>query len=721
MPKAIEDSLQKTIRNFVWGDKKTPVKEEVLHAPRRMGGKELLDIKARNEAIEMMKLKTYLHLGRNRPMWAFFADGILAEKVPKSSDKIPRELRINCFLQNWETSRGNGENKNPTELLKMLKVAKKYGTRIEAQNISKKIAEEMPIWFHAGATSRMNQRKDARVIECLRTRHRVKTVSEIVEIERKGQIQNHKPRRNCRCHHCKYMRDEIECENPHACYKKAAEILERLPAKWDPRRIENREVQPGNEIEDWIKFNNQRQPLEEIKDCLRIFTVGEIRPETEHRRATNDETIKVATDGSCKNANTTEAKAGAGVFFGIDDERNKALRVPKGLAQTNQVGEMYAVLEAVKMNPGEERLEILTDSKYVIKTLTTNLEAIEDRGFIGIANKCLIRRTISALRDRRGDTFFKWVKGHQGDYMNEGADALAGQGCEEEYPRIEFQEVNAEIGSSGAMLQNLDQATAYKGIRESKLKSDKHTRERTRQTIQMIQEHTKDSTGAAPSEGQIWRTLKSKDFSRQIRFFLWMSIHDAYKIGKYWTDTIGGDYTERGLCKHCNNVTEDMAHILTQCSTPGQSEIWKLAENLWTKKGYVWRQPWIGDILACGARTIKDEEGKIRRGDSRFWKILISESAYLIWKMRCARVIQNDDRPVARAEVTNKWRSMMNDRLDLDRKLSHKRYGKKALKTSTVLQTWKRVLENEGKLPRNWIDSSGVLVGSDQIAYQDNG
>lgn len=305
----------------------------------------------------------------------------------------------------------------------------------------------------------------------------------------------------------------------------------------------------------------------------------------------------MATDGSCKNANTTGAKAGAGIFIETHGERNKSLRVPRELPQTNQVAEMLAVLEAVKLFPGEERLEIITDSKYVIKSLTTNLETNEDRGFISTANKELLRQTIEALRARRGGTSFKWVKGHEGDHMNEGADLLAGQGCDNLDPlEQENPEVNIDKRLSGARLQSLNQATAYKGIREAKIRNDKHRRERTKFMISMIQDHMIDSTGTAPNEPQIWRATKSKDLSRQIRFFFWRSIHDAYKIGKYWTSTIGGDYTERGLCRHCNDAIEDMPHILTQCESLGQSEIWRLAGELWTKKGYQWRQPWIGDI-----------------------------------------------------------------------------------------------------------------------------
>ncbi|KAF9492425.1 hypothetical protein BDN71DRAFT_1396661, partial [Pleurotus eryngii] len=38
MPTLVESILKKQVRTFVWGDKKTPVKEETLLAPRMEGG-----------------------------------------------------------------------------------------------------------------------------------------------------------------------------------------------------------------------------------------------------------------------------------------------------------------------------------------------------------------------------------------------------------------------------------------------------------------------------------------------------------------------------------------------------------------------------------------------------------------------------------------------------------------------------------------------------------
>ncbi|KAJ7661175.1 hypothetical protein B0H17DRAFT_953751 [Mycena rosella] len=97
----------------------------------------------------------------------------------------------------------------------------------------------------------------------------------------------------------------------------------------------------------------------------------------------------------------------------------------------------------------------------------------------------------------------------------------------------------------------------------------------------------------------------------------------------------------------------------------------------------------------------------IKRGDvgtTRLFRILVSESAFLIWRLRCERVIQEKDLASAR-EIHNRWLKTINNRLGLDG------YGKKAIKKSLVLKTWQRVLKNERNLPKNWIWEAEVLVG----------
>ncbi|KAJ7663724.1 hypothetical protein DFH06DRAFT_924300, partial [Mycena polygramma] len=56
MPDHIFKHLVKAEREFMWGGKSAPVSLNVLMAPRDAGGKNLLDLQARNQALQFVKL-----------------------------------------------------------------------------------------------------------------------------------------------------------------------------------------------------------------------------------------------------------------------------------------------------------------------------------------------------------------------------------------------------------------------------------------------------------------------------------------------------------------------------------------------------------------------------------------------------------------------------------------------------------------------------------------
>ncbi|KAF8176886.1 hypothetical protein K438DRAFT_1607107 [Mycena galopus ATCC 62051] len=160
-----------------------------------------------------------------------------------------------------------------------------------------------------------------------------------------------------------------------------------------------------------------------------------------------------------------------------------------------------------------------------------------------------------------------------------------------------------------------------------------------------------------------------------------------------------------------------MDHILTKCEATGQREIWELASELWRlKTGADLPPPTIGQIMGCAA---------IKRGDAgttRLFRIVISESAHLAWRIRNERVIQG--KPEASLpEVQNRWRHAIGEvKVRLRRRFRHRfmvdcaatneiKYGKRAIKKKTVLKTWKGVLKNEELLPQDWTRETGVLVG----------
>ncbi|KAJ7167391.1 hypothetical protein C8R43DRAFT_1161064, partial [Mycena crocata] len=102
MPKSVEKILVKKQREFMWaGKKSSPVQREMLQAPIEEGGKNLFDLESRNQAIQLMKLKSYLELDpEKRATWAYASDVRLANHDRKTS-RVQDGSHVNMFMQKW--------------------------------------------------------------------------------------------------------------------------------------------------------------------------------------------------------------------------------------------------------------------------------------------------------------------------------------------------------------------------------------------------------------------------------------------------------------------------------------------------------------------------------------------------------------------------------------------------------------------------------------------
>ncbi|KAF8869711.1 hypothetical protein BD779DRAFT_1584341 [Infundibulicybe gibba] len=80
-----------------------------------------------------------------------------------------------------------------------------------------------------------------------------------------------------------------------------------------------------------------------------------------------------------------------------------------------------------------------------------------------------------------------------------------------------------------------------------------------------------------------------------------------------------------------------------------------------------------------------------------------NQPTYVIWKIRCERVIQRNNTPMTKTEVKNRWLHAINTRPDLDKRMTDKKYERKALA--------KLKLVRKPLLSRDWTGSSRVLVG----------
>ncbi|KAJ7655668.1 ribonuclease H-like protein [Mycena polygramma] len=448
-----------------------------------------------------------------------------------------------------------------------------------------------------------------------------------------------------------------------------------------------------------------------LGDVFRIFTDGhtnqtQIAPDTSFSLNQGPE-VTVYTDGSAIDNETDNVKAGAGVFFGDDDPRNIAIRVPRALGPSNQVGEMLAIKEAIEAAPLDAPLQIFSDSKYAIDGLTKNMKRWQDEGFHTIENGDIIGLTVAKIQ--KAPTRFTWVKGHSGIAGNEAADVLAGEGSR----KPQEDEINVEAFASlvlpGAKLQAMTQSKAYKIIRKLKMDNTSYRelldRRATARNMAIAKAAaTAPNRNDPPPARKFWRSTfdKFKDISRSIRFFLWMLIHGGYKVGKYWDNV--QNHQHRGQCPKCG-VHESMDHILTECQEPGQKEIWDLASEMWRLKTGKELRPTIGQIMASGVTTQGDP------GTTRLYKILVTESAHLIRRIRNERRIQKQG-PTPIAKIRNRWLKTMNNRLAIDCAMTDTfEYGKKALRLPTVKKTWKKVLKDEHTLAKDWPKTVGVLVG----------
>lgn len=133
----------------------------------------------------------------------------------------------------------------------------------------------------------------------------------------------------------------------------------------------------------------------------------------------------VWTDGSC-----LKNPGGAiGWAWAREDGTHDSGRHDTG---TNQIAELLAVFQAILAHPGPATLVIHSDSQYAINCSRTDGWVVgwRKKGWRTssgpVKNLPLVKAIADALADRTGDVEFVWVKGHNGNPMNEKADRLAG-------------------------------------------------------------------------------------------------------------------------------------------------------------------------------------------------------------------------------------------------------------------------------------------------------
>ena len=238
MPKHIENTLISMTRKFMWEENTSPrIALEYLHYPIEEGGLDLLDIKSRNEAIEIIWLKTYLNMSPDRPTWAKATDIILDAAAPRGYNA---QARINTFLQTWNVPlRGPRAKKLHRDTARMLKTAKSHNVNFMTIRMSQELKQKLPAWYQVGAD---HEAINNRAAKCLLNKHHAKTIADLMKtsarIRNETNPPTHRPTNYCNCTACVEDREK-DCTHPHDCATEALARINKTLPKQNPLR-------PGN-------------------------------------------------------------------------------------------------------------------------------------------------------------------------------------------------------------------------------------------------------------------------------------------------------------------------------------------------------------------------------------------------------------------------------------------------------------------------------------------
>ncbi len=139
--------------------------------------------------------------------------------------------------------------------------------------------------------------------------------------------------------------------------------------------------------------------------------------------------VVIYTDGACS-GNPGPGGWGAILMFG---EKTKEICGGEP-ATTNNRMELMAAIQSLETLTKPCKVELHTDSQYVMKGISEWIHSWKRRGWRTADNKPVknddLWRRLDEARQRH-DVQWRWVKGHAGHEHNERADALAGQGLAE--------------------------------------------------------------------------------------------------------------------------------------------------------------------------------------------------------------------------------------------------------------------------------------------------
>ncbi|KAG7443946.1 uncharacterized protein BT62DRAFT_901672 [Guyanagaster necrorhizus] len=242
--------------------------------------------------------------------------------------------------------------------------------------------------------------------------------------------------------------------------------------------------------------------------------------------------------------------------------------MPSTKLQTSQAREVVAIKELLAKTNKRVILYNKKGSKYVLNHLSKTLKRMKDMRYIGVSNKKILQVMVASFQSCKQNKY-------HGIYN---ASRLAKEGAEHNQDDMIDLEVDPKLKITSASLSKLMQSQAYKAFQERK-NQNLPLSAKTNTNMKLASQGVNEYFSMQTTSTALWKSICHKDIDLNTRYFLWMTMHNAYRIGEKWPNFIP-QYHSRAYCAHCNNSIENMEHILTECSTPGQNEVWEFTKNL---------------------------------------------------------------------------------------------------------------------------------------------
>ncbi|KIO19588.1 hypothetical protein M407DRAFT_82620 [Tulasnella calospora MUT 4182] len=323
----------------------------------------------------------------------------------------------------------------------------------------------------------------------------------------------------------------------------------------------------------------------------------------------------------------------------------------------------------------------------------------EDMGWLGVPNSDLLQSALYLIRTRTAETYVQKVKAHSGVEGNKKADELAKASLEKEPDASTVINVPVNWKYNGARLAKMNFNSLYRWINYLE---DKGPTTRAPQIVEWLLEDFAAWGGRKHTPESLWNSIRNSPFRREVTDFYWQALHGRTVCGPYFCHW-GGEWEERQFCS-CGEM-ETLQHILNGCDDrEWVTKAWREAVNI------------LGELKAAGqeaflipsyeqAMTIGLTSRK-KKGAERLIKIVISETAFAIWKHRNAVVIRNEAVNGARAASTVRDVILRRAQVDLNTTRLPEFRSRRHLRRqiAKITATWENLFR-EVPGPLRWIPS----------------